>query len=271
MKILLKWIIILATIYFLFLTYLYVKQDSLTFFPNKTTDADWTALIEEIKGDYVSIRADDGEVLEGIFLSDHTEEPRPTIIFFEGNAMRVETLAKSFVRLRDQGINVLLMDYRGYGLSTGKPSTEAMKKDAEKIFDAVNQHPHVDHDNIIAWGYSIGTGIATHVSSVKPVSKVILFAPFTTTTEIAKKWMPFTPVSLLFKHKLSNIDLAPLLLQPGLIVVGENDLRIPPAHSRLVSEAWGGDVELVTIAGRKHNDLLEDEKAWSSVLEFVSR
>jgi uncharacterized protein len=264
-----KWILILAGIYLLALVFLYFGQDKLTFFPHKTLDEDWTKVIESIGGDYVSIRAYDREVLEGIFLSDHSEKPRPTVLFFEGNAMRVEEFAHDFTRLRDNGINVLLMDYRGYGLSTGKPNTDDFKKDAEKIFDAMLKHPHIDNNNISVWGYSIGSGVATHLASVRPISKVILSVPFTSTVDLAKRMFPIFPISKLLKHRLDNLALAPSLMQPALIMAGEKDMKIPSKQAQKVADNWGGNVKFYLGPGKGHNEMLEGEVVWEKVVEFL--
>ena len=257
--------------YLLALISIYFGQDKLTFFPKKTTDEDWTEVIESVKGDYVSIRTSDKSVIEGIFLSDFSEEAKPTVIFFEGNAMRVEEFAHDFKRLSDNGINVLLMDYRGYGLSTGKPSADAFKKDAEEIFDAALKHPYVDNDNISVWGYSIGSGVATHLASVRPVSKVILSVPFTSTTDVAKRMFPIFPISKLIKHKLDNLALAPTLTQNALIMAGEKDMKIPASQAKRVADSWGGEVEFYLEPGKGHNDMLDGDIVWEKVIEFLNK
>ena len=265
-------VLIFAAIYLAFLAYLYIFQDSFVFFPRKTTDERWTEIIEELRGDYVSIQADDGEVLEGIFLSDKTSEEviaKPTVIFFGGNAMRVEDIIYEFRDLPAHDINVLLMDYRGYGLSTGKPHTNSFKRDAQKIFDAAASHPSTDPDRITVWGISLGTGIALHLAAAKTPEKVILFAPFTSTTDIAREAYPFAPVSMLLKHKLDNLALAPYLKLPVLIVHGEDDNQINPSHSEKIAEAWGGNAEFILLPERGHNDLMGDSEAWEEVVEFL--
>lgn len=247
------------------------------FFPEKTTDERWTQMIEMLGGDYVSIRADDGAVLEGIFLSNKSNPadttPRPTIIFFGGNAMLVEHVIYLFDRFPKQNVNVLLMDYRGYGLSTGEPDVEWMKKDAEKIFDAASSHPMVDGNRITVWGVSIGTGIATHLASVKPVEKLILQSPFTSAVDGAFRMFPITPkfvIKLLLRHQFDNLSLAPSLTQPALIIHGEDDWQAPVEHGRRVAEAWGGPVEFLPVPGKGHNDLWGSEEVWEKVMEFVT-
>ena len=265
-------VLVIFAIYLAFIAYVYIRQDSFIFFPKPTTDERWTEIIEELRGDYISIQADDGEILEGILLSDKTSGDaiaQPTVIFFGGNAMRAEDIIYEFRDLPSQGINVLLMDYRGYGLSTGKPNTNAFKRDAQKIFDAILTHPAVDANHITVWGMSLGTGIATHIASVKPVEKVILFAPFTSTVDMAQKTYPFVPISLLLKHKLDNLKLAPYLKQPVLIVHGEDDKIIIPDSSKKIADVWGGEAKLLLIPERSHNDLMEDKRAWEAVVSFL--
>jgi pimeloyl-ACP methyl ester carboxylesterase len=239
------------------------------FLPQKTTDTRWDEIIQTQKVDYMSIRADDGAVLEGMLLHDFSEEPRPTVIFFGGNSMHVEQFVHHFLRLRSHGVNVLLMDYRGYGLSTGKPDAYWMKRDAEKIFDAANAHPYVDASQITAWGYSLGTGIAAHLAAKKPIAKVILYSSFTSMADLAQEQYPFVPVRLLLKHNFETLTLARTLKQPALIVQGEDDKQIAPDHATKIADAWAGEKELMIVPERGHNDLLEDEGVWERVIEFL--
>jgi uncharacterized protein len=265
-----QWCGILILLYGGFVTYLALAQNGFIFFPRTTTDERWTALIEELHADYVSIRTDDDEVLEGMFLSDGTKQPRPTVLFFGGNATQVQEFAHHFQRLRAEGINTLLIDYRGYGLSTGKPDAEMIKKDAEKIFDAATSHPYVDAQHITAWGYSLGTGVAVHLATLKPVERVMLFAPMTSMVDLAREAYPFVPVSLFLQHHFDTLTLAKARTQPVLIVHGKNDNQISPLHSKTIAEAWGGDdVTLLLAEGRGHQDLLEDEGVWNAVAEFL--
>jgi len=275
MKKFILWVGILAAIGLAFISFLTLFQDSLIFFPRTTTDDRWKQLIEEeLKADYVSIRADDDAVLEGMFLSDHTGAPRPTIIVFPGNAMLVEDIAPLFSRFPAQGISVLLMDYRGYGLSTGEPDAEWMKRDAEKIFDAASKHPAVDPAHITAWGVSLGTGIATHLASVKPIEKVILFSPYTSLVDVGHSMFPFLPKSIIktfLKHDLDNLALAPSLSQPALIAHGSLDGQLSSDHAKKIQEAWGGEAELLLLPERGHDDLWGDEKVWKKVMEFLKQ
>jgi pimeloyl-ACP methyl ester carboxylesterase len=275
----------LLAIYLAFLAFLTVFQDRLIFFPEKMTEERWQQVAEELHGDYITIRVnEEGVHLQGWFLEGREQGVMPsspanagriearksTIIFFGGNAMRLDLMAYVLDPLRNAGVNLLLADYRGYGLSEGKPSTEAMKMDAEKLFDAASKHPQVDHTKIIAWGYSLGTGIATHLASVRPVSKLILFAPFTNSIEVAHAMFPFVwPLRPLIRHRFDTLALAPTLKQPVLIVQGLRDRELAPESAQRIADAWGGPKELLLLPNQGHNDLLNDMQVWKRVVEFV--
>lgn len=274
MKMIPLWIGIVLALYVGFIGFVALRQDTFIFAPRATTDDAWKAMIETLRADYISIVADDGEVLEGMFLSDHTKKPQPTIIVFLGNAMLVEEIAPLFTRLPQAGINVILMDYRGYGLSTGKPDIAWMKRDAEKIFSAASQHPEVAHDRISAWGISLGAGIAAHVASVKPVDGVILSAPFTNMVDLGETMFPIIPkfvIRKLLNQHLDTLAIAGSIKQPALIFKAENDEEIPADHADRIAEAWGGETRLIELKGQGHQDLLSNEEMWNETIAFLRR
>ena len=273
-RLVIRCIIILIAIYCGFLAYLWAFQEHLIFFPHEMTLEEWEETSDALQADYVTIRVTrDGKHLQGWFIHDHSEDSRPTIIYFGGNAQRMNVMASILATLRDQGFNLLITDYRGYGLSEGKPSTAAFTHDAEILFEAAKRNPLVDPENIIVWGHSIGAGVATHLASTKPVSKVILFAPFTSTLDVAKESFPFVPefvIDVMLRHKLDNLMLAPSIKQPALIVHGDADWQIDISHGKAVADAWGGEIEFYQAPGRDHNNLFSDDAVWEEVMQFVS-
>ena len=186
--------------------------------------------------------------------------------------MLVEEIAPIFTRLPAMGFNVLLMDYRGYGLSTGKPNIAWMKRDAEKVFLAASQHPEVAHEHISVWGMSLGTGIAVHLASVMEVDKVILSAPFTSTVDLGARMFPIIPKMIIRKLLNQNMDtlaIAGSIKQPGLIFKAENDEEIPADHAERVAQAWGGEAKLIELKGQGHQDLLSSEEMWNETITFL--
>lgn len=282
----LRLIAVLAGAYLLFVAGLYVFQDRLIFHRTTMTEERWKEVAEDLHADYATIRVDaEGHHLQGWFLPAKAEmaeragkaeapigeqEKLPTVIFFGGNAMRLDAAIYELRRLQDAGVNLLLVDYRGYGLSEGNPSAEFLKADAEKVFDAAASHPLVDKEHITAWGYSLGAGVAAHLASKRPIERLILFAPFTSLSDLAAEALPFVPVRPFFRHEIDSLALAPALAQPALIVYGEEDDEYGITHAEKVAAAWGGPKELLSLPSRGHQDLLEDEKAWEAVMKFLT-
>ena len=262
----------LACLYFAFLFLLYIFQDRLIFYPTKMTEERWKEVAEDLHADYATIRVDaEGHHLQGWFLAGKNVMPqRPTVLFFGGNAMRAEEVIADLARLREYGANLLLVDYRGYGLSEGKPSAEFLKADAEKVFDAAASHPLVDKEKISVWGYSLGAAVASHLASVRPLQKLILFAPFTSSLDLAKEAFPFVPIQYFLRQNFDTLTLAPTLTQPTLIVTGREDSEYSSAeHAENIAAVWAGPKEVITLENRGHQDLLEDERAWEAVIEFL--
>lgn len=309
----------LLAIYAGFLAFLYAFQDHLVFFPQRISEERWKQVAEDLNADYVTIQVVGGSAadahdpeqrrrvneedvhLRGWFLSGKGERAGkaeretgklPTVLFFGGNAMRLDFFAYMLEPLREAGINIFLVDYRGYGLSEGKPSAETMKHDAVKLFDAAASHPLVDKEHITAWGISLGTAVAAHLASVRPpvlrtvphqseaigagagagVEKLILLAPFTSSYEVARDMFPFVwPLRPLIRHRFDTLALAPTLKQPVLIVQGLRDRELAPESAKHITDAWGGPKELLLLPDHGHNDLLEDAKVWETVVRFATK
>lgn len=257
--------------YVLIALFMYFLQETFIFFPRTITEERWEQISDKNAGELLSIPTTDNQTLRGWFLPSGHAGPRPTVLFFGGNAMSLDYFADDVEPLRERGANMVLVDYRGYGLSTGKPSTASMQIDSEYIYDAIASRSDVDTDRIFVWGVSIGTGVATHLASVREVSGVILFSPFTSMEDVAKETYPFLPINLLLRHRLNSFALAPKIKDRALFIHGSEDTMIAPAHSEKLSRAWGGEQKLVILEKRDHNNLFADERAWEEVLNFVGR
>lgn len=255
--------------YSLFVLLIFLIQDKLIFFPTKIGREEWVRVAQSLDAESVEVATEDDVRLRGWFLPGQGTSSKPTIIFFGGNAMRLDRFAPILNPLREKGINIALIDYRGYGASDGKPNTDDFRNDSEVMYDHFMSYENVDSQRIFVWGVSLGTGIATHLASQRDIEGVILFAPFTSTTDVAKDAYPFLPVRMLLRHKLDNLSLASQLSVPVLIVHGDADRVNHISHSQKLAEVWEGETELVILQGRGHNDLFADEKIYELIREHV--
>ena len=175
----------------------------------------------------------------------------PAIIYFGGNAEDVAGNISDFAKLFPT-YSIYLVNYRGYGGSTGKPTEIALCNDAITIFDALSDK----HQNISVIGRSLGSGVAVHLASLRPVKKLVLVTPFASLVGVAKTHLPFLPVSLLLKDRYNSAAKTSTIKAQVLMIIAENDEIIPREQSEILLEAFAEkpcEVVIIPVAG--HNTL----------------
>jgi len=220
----------------------------------------------------VRLAGADGTLLHGWLVKPQAALPAPLVIYFGGNAEEVSWMLDAVgdpVRGETPGIAWLLVNYRGYGLSEGSPSEAALVADALVLFDFAAAQPAVDPQRIVAFGRSLGSGVAVPLAAQRAVRAVVLVAPFDSVVALAKRYYPYLPVDWMLKHRFDSIALAPALRQPLLCFIAERDEVIPPVHSERLFAAWGGAKRKVALAGAGHNDTDGADGFWPSLRGFL--
>ena len=218
---------------------LYSLQRSLIYFPTPESRSS--------RAEALSI-ATDGAVLKVWRVSGSGDR---AVIYFGGNAEDVAGNIAPFAAAFP-GTAIYLVNYRGYGGSTGSPSEAALLADAEVVFDRVR----VEHSRVAVIGRSLGSGVAVHLASVRDVSKLALVAPYDSVLRIAQRQLSFVPVSWLLKDRFDSLASAPLVRAPVLVLLAELDRVIPREHSeRLVAAFAPGQAEVRTIAATNHDSI----------------
>lgn len=118
-------------------------------------------------------------------------------------------------------------------------------------------------------GRSLGTAVAVHLASARPVRGVVLISPFESMADVAKVHFPYLPVSLLLKHRFECASLAPSITVPALALVAAEDSIVPPGHSYRLMERWGGEHRVVTVPGAGHNTLGAGPGDWDAIKWFL--
>ncbi len=244
----------LVAIYALICAAVFSLQGALLFHPTQLGEDDTRPLADGSMPQPLELSVE-GAVLRGVLIPGRGDGPRPTLLYFGGNAERVRRHAFDREWVRELGWNQVLVSYRGYDDSTGSPSAEALLDDAVALYDALVKRPDVDPEHIVAWGFSLGTGLAARVARERELDGTILAAPYARLSDIAADQYPWLPVAWLFRHEIDTIRDAPAIREPLLLVHGNEDSLIPPDHGRRIVDAWGGPARFVGIAGAHHNDL----------------
>lgn len=269
-SLLLKAAVLLLLFFVLICTLLYFKQDSFIYYP-RPIDKTYLEQIKENNKNVedISLSTPDGFKIFGWLVKSNKPGKVPLVLYFGGNAEEVSHLINDSEKFN--GWNIGLFNYRGYGLSQGQPSEEAIFNDALQIYDYFSKRQDIQTDKIVLIGRSLGSGVATYIAQNRQVNGLILVTPYDSMLNLAKDRFPLLPISLILKHKFDSISRAPSIKQPLLILAAENDETIPPIHSKRLAEKWGGKVNLKIIQDENHNSVSTNELYWMYIKDFLSQ
>ncbi len=256
-----------ATVYLAVAGLVWLVQDSLIFYPRAAgprppAPPGWR--LEE-----VSFTTRDATTLAGVLALPPLERA-PLVIYFGGNAEEVTSFAPEAARTYGSRA-VLLVNYRGYGGSGGRPGERPLVSDGLELFDWAAKRPDVDATRIALHGRSLGTGVAVQVAAARQAKCVILTSPFDSARDVARSMYWWLPVSWIMRHPFDSLSRAPGLAMPALILTGSADTLIPAKHSERLAAAWGGPVERVSLEGFGHNDLDLNPRYGSAIHAFLDR
>ena len=228
---LLQIILIIFFIYFLVLVFLYFYQRNLLYHPNENNYSE-----DKISVDIenVRIKTSDNIELLGWYHEKNLKDFK-TLIFFHGNAGSLENRIHKLNHFRDMNINFLIIAWRGFSGNNGNPSEQGLYEDGKSAIDWLIKKG-VSEKNLILYGESLGTGVATHLAQNKNYAGVILETPFTSMIDAAKKFYPYIPVKLLLKDKFENYKKIKNINSPILIMHGEVDQLVPFSMGKKIYE-----------------------------------
>lgn len=209
---------------------------------------------KEVDGRLVELAQDDGGGVTRAVYFPAVKDAR-TVVVFHGNGETVFdglTLAEV---LMSRGLGVMLVEYRGYGLTYGEPPTEAsLYADGEAAVKHLKR-AGIPNDRIAVWGFSLGTSVASEMARRGHGARLALVAPFTSMLEMGNRVAPILPASLILAHRLDTYARAKDIAQPTLVVHGDADEVVPFDMGERVAKALPRG-ELVRVAGAHHTDVL---------------
>lgn len=259
--------IVVAILYVGICALLYFNQDDLLFHPQPNTSKEVAEILNMYpEFDTLSFVMKDGNRTCGYISKDTIKEKLPLVLYFGGNAEEVSHLSE-YKKYFPNTI-MALINYRSFGLSQGLISEKTMFSDALEVYDKLVTNPEVDANNVIVIGRSIGTGVATYLSSQRKTSATVLITPYENMIDVAFEKYPFVPISLLIKHRFESDKYATNISSPMLALISANDQVIPKHHAYKLKEAWKGKTEAMEV-NEDHNSIMKNEEVWKKIEEFV--
>ena len=245
-----KILVYAAIAYVLIVAVAYFAQRKFTYFPNATRVAPETTGLEGFRE--VELPTPDGDRL----IAWYAPAPagRPTLLYFHGNGGGLQNRAMRFQRYQHAGFGILVMSYRGYSGSTGRPSEAHNIADARLAYDYLIKQGLKPSD-IVLYGESLGTGVAVQLASSVPVAGVILDAPYTSIVEVGAKSYPILPLRWIMTDRYESDKYIARINAPLLILHGARDPIIPLEMGQRMHELAREPKRIVVFPDGRHIDL----------------
>lgn len=180
-----------------------------------------------------------------------TPSRKGIVLYFHGNMRHIERYANQAPLFTKNGYDVWMVDYPGFGKSTGKRSEQVMYNDAQLLYTMARKEAPAE--GIVIYGRSIGTGVASYLATHQPCQQLILETPYYSIEAIAKHYAPIFPVKSLMNYRFPTYEYLTQAKAPVTILHGTRDEIIPYRQAQRLADIKG--VELVSIPNGKHNNL----------------
>ncbi len=251
MELLFSVIRIVLAIYVGLMLLVYFRQTSYMYYPEKTIDLDPSNIDLTFRD--VSLSTADGETIAGWYIPVANEDNAPVLLFFHGNAGSISGRLGSIQTFHDLGLNVLIIDYHGYGRSTGKPTEKATDLDADAAWEYLTGELNIAPERIIVFGRSLGGGVAVSCAARHTPGLLVVESSFTSTMDMGQRMFPYLPVRILCRHRYDNEKTIASVKCPVMIAHGPDDITVPFAFGQRIYEAANEPKEFITISGG-HNE-----------------
>ena len=217
---LLNVLLILFITYLIVVMFIFFYQRKLLYHPSENNYLDETNLNHKIEKIYIQ---SDTELVSWYYNNNKSYK---TILFFHGNAGKLDNRVYKLNELAKLNINYLIVAYRGFSGNQGKPSEDGIYKDSNAAKKWLNENG-INDKNIILYGESLGTAVAVDLASKNNFAGIILESPFTSMIKLAKKYYPYLPVTILLKDKYESENKLKKINAPILIMHGKKDTIVP--------------------------------------------
>lgn len=263
---------IILLVYLGLLALIYFRQSSLVFLPEidrgfRASPADIGLAFAPLK-----LATADGETLDGWFVPAATRRAtRGLVLFFHGNAGNIAHRLDYLRMFHDLGLATLIIDYRGYGLSSGRPSEAGSYLDAAAAWRHATQDLGFAAERIVIFGESLGGGVAAQLAAANRPGALVLASTFTSVPDMGAELYPLLPIRLLAQIRYDTLSRLAQIACPLLVIHSRDDDIIPYAHGRRLYAAARPPKQLLEIAGGHNDGFIFGNAAWVAQLDHFLR
>lgn len=260
-----KIIIYLVIISILFIVYVRHLERTSLFYPTKpflATPEDYQLSFEDV---YIATAKD--IKVHGWFVN--APQAKSTLLFFHGNAGNIGDRLGKILFFHKLGLNVLIIDYRGYGKSEGKPTEEGMYQDALATYSYLIEDRGINPQNIVIYGASLGGTAAVDLASQRQAGALIVDSSFSNAVDMAKKIYPFIP-SFLINIKLDSLNKIENVTIPKLFIHSMDDQLVPIELGKKLYNAAPEPKKFFEVSGGHNDDYFNDHDGFiETISDFL--
>jgi fermentation-respiration switch protein FrsA (DUF1100 family) len=247
---------------------IYFKQSSLVFLPEM--DRGFRANPADIGLPFTPLRlaTADGETLDGWFVPANIQRAtRGLVIIFHGNAGNMGHRLDYLRMFHDLGLATLIIDYRGYGKSSGSPSEAGTYLDAETTWRHATQVLGFKPQRIVVFGESLGGAVAAQLAATHRPGALVLASTFSSVPDLGAEIYPWLPIRLLANIEYSTLERLAQIDCPLLVIHSRDDETIPYRHGRRLFEAARPPKQFIEMTGSHNEGFVFAREDWVRQLD----
>ena len=249
----------------LFALYVRYLEATSVFYPARTIERTPAQLGLNFEDIY--FKTSDNVTLNGWFVKN--PQAKATMIFFHGNAGNISDRLEKIALFHQMGINVFIVDYRGYGKSEGKPTENGIYLDALAAYDYLITRKDINPKTIFVYGASLGGVVAVDLANQRPLAGLIIDSSFSSAVDMAKIIYPFVP-SFFISIKMDSMPKIKNLAVPKLFMHSEEDETVPIALGLKLYKAAPGPKTFIKLKGAHDEAFMMDKKLFTeSITRFL--
>jgi fermentation-respiration switch protein FrsA (DUF1100 family) len=259
-----------AIAYAAVLVLVFLFQSRLVFYPEVGRKVTLSPQAYGLRHEEVQIRTADGETLAAWWVP--AENARGAVLFFHGNAGNISHRLDYLLMFHRLRFGTLIVDYRGYGRSTGSPSEEGTYLDAEAAWDYLRHARAARPEHVVIAGESLGGAVATRLAAKVGPRAVLLFSTFTSATDLGADVYWFLPVRILSRIGYDNLARIQSIRAPVFIAHSRDDDIVPYRHGRRLYEAAREPKAFLEMRGGHNDGFIFARTEWVAALAaFLDR
>lgn len=243
-------IFIVVSAYVVINVIVYYAQEKFLFKPEKLP-ADFEFKYPNQKATEYNIELDAGVNINSVHFS--VDNPKGVVMYLKGNSRSIKGWGKFAIDFTRLQYDVVMVDYRGFGKSTGRRTERAIKDDLQKVYNRIKSR--VDQKYIVIYGRSMGSGFATKLASTNNPRMLILESPYYSMMRIAKRYIPFMPISIAMRFPIRTYKWIQYVNCPIKIIHGTSDRLVPFSNAIELVKIRQKYARIYPIVGGGHNDL----------------